>query len=105
MTTPFLAGNLGLGTLSGLTLVEPTAAEYQRQAVTFATFSSFTGSNASAANFGVVVTSWGTLASWGLFDSAGNLVLAGPLSSSIPGAPGDTVSVMAGAITITFAAP
>jgi hypothetical protein len=103
MTTPFLAGNLGLGTLSGLTLVEPTAAEYARQPVTFTRFPAGTGLLDAAADFGTTVTSWGTLSAWGLFDAAGNQVLAGPMTTPINGAAGQYVSVMLGAISIAFA--
>jgi hypothetical protein len=104
MTTPAWTVNLGLGTASGTALVEPTAAEYARQPVTFTAFPSFTSPMDQAANFGATVTSWGTLTSWAIFDAAGNQMCpVKPLSASINGAPGQTVSVMAGGIVVTLA--
>jgi hypothetical protein len=101
----FFNPHLGLGVLSGVTLVEPTAAEYQRQyPFTFSTFPGGTGVNDSAASFGMVVSNWGTLTSWGLFDDAGNQVLCGDLVNAISGAPGQMVTVLAGQIPLAFAA-
>jgi hypothetical protein len=100
--TSFLAGNLGLGTLSGLTLVEPLAAEYMRQPMTFTSFPGSVGSNDSAANFGLVITPWGMLTAWALFDGGGNQVIGGALSTPINAAPGQIVTVMAGSISISF---
>lgn len=101
--TAFITAKLGLGILSGATLVEPTAAEYARQPVTFTSFPSGTSTNDAAENFGVAVTNWGTLTAWGLFDAVGNQVMVGTLATSINGAAGQTVTVMQGAIALTFA--
>jgi hypothetical protein len=104
MTQPAWTVNLGLGTASGSALVQPSAAEYAQQPVTFTTFAGFLSAMDQAANFGTVVTSWGTLTSWAIFDNAGNQMCpAKPLTTPIGGAVGLNVTVMAGGIAVTLA--
>jgi hypothetical protein len=104
MTTPAWTVRLGLGVASGTALTEPTAAEYAQQPVTFTTFPNFTSPMDQAATFGTVVTSWGTLTSWAIFDSAGNQMCpAKTLTAPIDGSVGQIVTVLAGAIEVALA--
>jgi hypothetical protein len=102
--TAFITAELGLGTIVNGAFTEPTAAEYARQTVTFTNFPSASGTLDAAAQFGTVVTSWGTLTSFCLFDEAGNQVIVDSLSSPINADVGQNVTVFAGAITLTFSA-
>jgi len=104
MTTPAWTVKLGLGTANGSALVQPSATEYQQQLVTFTLFAGFSSPMDAPANFGTVVTSWGTLTSWALFDNAGNQMCpAKLLSAPINGSVGLNVTVMAGGIVVALA--
>jgi hypothetical protein len=102
--TAFITGQLGLGTLVDGAFTEPTAVEYGRQPITFTTVTSGAMSSDQAQNYGSVVTSWGTLTSFCVFTDAAGHVFTGSLGTPINAAPGENVTVLQGAITLTFSA-
>ncbi|MBU6246477.1 MAG: hypothetical protein KGN77_01875 [Xanthomonadaceae bacterium] len=100
---PLVQGFLGVGThLTDGVLVEPLAsAGYARQPITIDTALSGAGGNDAPINFGPCTASWGAVGYAGLFDAAGNQVVAGALAAAVTIALGGTtvLSIAGGAIT------
>ena len=78
-------GFLGLGNhLTDGILVEPLAASgYARAAYVVDRVLSGVGVNNAALNWGPATVDWGVMQYWGLFDSNGNQIAAGALTSSV----------------------
>jgi hypothetical protein len=98
---------LGVGTGNtdtGLT-GEPSGNGYSRQSVAF-TVTTDTATNSGAITFGPNTTSnWGTMASVAIFDAAtsGNCLWAGSLTDAKAIAVGDSLTIAAGALTVSLA--
>jgi hypothetical protein len=95
---------VGTGNSDSALTGEPSGNGYARQAVTF-TVASDTASN-SAVTFGPNTTSnWGTMASVAIFDAAtsGNCLWAGSLTDAKAIAVGDSLTIAAGALTVSLA--
>ena len=84
---------------------EPSGNGYTRQSVTF-TVTNDTAENSGAITFGPNTTSaWGTMASVAIFDAStgGNCLWAGSLTDAKAIAVGDSLTIAAGALTVSLA--
>lgn len=105
MTRP-TAWFVGVGTgNTDITLTgEPSGNGYARQAVTFSVTNDV-ASNTALLVFGPASASWGSMSSIAVFDAAtgGNCLWAGALAASRTVDVGDSLTVAAGALTLTLA--
>jgi hypothetical protein len=104
----FINGFLGIGTLTGTTLTEPSGGGYARVPFTITTLVSGQASLDAQADFGTPLTQWGTaLTSWAMFDSAGAQWWFGnftaPINADAAQTNGQRVTILANAISIQFA--
>jgi hypothetical protein len=105
---PFITGMLGIGTMSGTMLVEPTGGGYERQPFTITTLTAGAGQLDQACNFGVPTTQWGAaLTSWAMFDAAGVQWWFGnfatPINADAAQTDDQQITVLANAISVQFA--
>ncbi len=105
---PFISGFLGIGTMTGTSLTEPTDGGYARQPFTITTLTDGFGQLDQACDFGVPTAQWGTaLTSWAMFDAAGTQWWYGnfvtPINADAAQAGGQQVTVLAGAVSLLFA--
>ncbi len=104
---PFINGFLGIGTMSGSTLAEPSDGGYARQAFTITTLTSGASQLDAACDFGVPGTQWGTaLNSWAMFDADGAQwwygTFTSPINADEAQTNGQQVTVLASAISLQF---
>lgn len=85
-------------------LAEPSGNGYVRKAITFSGGTTRTIRQAADVTFDQATGSWGTLSHWGVFDaeSAGNMLSHGQLGTSKAVVSGNTPSVSAPQIQISF---
>lgn len=83
---------------------EPSGNGYSRQAVTFSVTNDV-ASNTALLTFGPASASWGSMASIAVFDAStgGNCLWAGALTQAKTIDSGDSLTVNAGALTLTLA--
>ena len=97
---------VGVGTgNTDITLTgEPSGNGYTRQAVTFSVTNDV-ASNTALLTFGPASASWGSMASVAVFDAAtgGNCLWAGALTAAKAIDSGDSLTIAAGALTLTLA--
>lgn len=86
--------------------VEVTGGAYARQAITFGVTGSgpAVGNNSALVTFPTATAAWGTIVGAGLYDAAtaGNLIDAGPLTSSKTIGIGDVFAVPASNYTVSL---
>jgi hypothetical protein len=104
----FISGFLGIGTVTGSTLVEPAGGGYARVPCTMTTLVDGAASLDAQADFGVPRTQWGTaLTSWAMFDADGAQWwfgnFAAPINADAAQTNGQRVTILANAISIQFA--
>lgn len=108
--TPPATVYLGLSTADPLDdasgLAEPSGNGYSRKAITFGAAASREVAQSAEVSFDAATGAWGTITHWALFDAdtAGNMMAHGALGTSKEVVDGNTPSVAASEVTVSFSA-